>query len=267
MRIVFRSILGSALLTAAVAFQAGAQTPDSRRVLATREELTAALKELEQFAQSSGFSKAFRKQKETEAALLRERLEQGDLRPGDQIGLTVVGEPTLQNQQVKVRSGSAGSTVLLPGLPEISLQGVLRSELQAHLAKELSRYIRDPQIDVQSFVRLSVLGGVGNPGFYDVPASALASDVVMQAGGPANNGDLKKVEVTRGKTVVLSEEAAAEALAQGLSIDQLNLQGGDQISVGVSRTGNPGGRIRNLNEVVRFISITTGLIFLGARIF
>jgi hypothetical protein len=203
----------------------GLLAQDVRRAQATRAELKASLAELAQYAASSGYSSRLREQKEREAALIRSRLEEGDLQVGDYIELAVAGE--------KEYSGSfpvtSGRVLTLPGLPDISLQGVLRSEARDYLTAQLSRFIRDPQVRVRTMIRLSVFGSVAKPGYYQVPADALATDAFMQAGGPAGDADPSKAFIRRGSTEIWPQEAFQDAIRQGLTLDQLNLRAGDQL--------------------------------------
>lgn len=220
----------------------GAQAPQpGPRAMATRAELQAVA--------ASG--------EVTAAAVAQHRLTEGDFQSGDLIALTVLEEQTL-NDTFAVRSGR---TLQLPNLPEMSLRGVLRSELDSVMTAKIATYIRNPQVDAYALVRVAVLGAVGRPGFYSLPAETPVSDVVMIAGGPSN-ADLDKVELRRGQEVVLEEEAMSMALASGTSIDQLNVQGGDQIYVAQKGTGWRG--------VLQTAGLITGIftsIYFATRIF
>ena len=55
-------------------------------------------------------------------------------------------------------------------MPDISLQGVLRSELQDYLTTQLGKYIKRPEVQTTSLVRVAVMGSVNKPGFYQLPA-------------------------------------------------------------------------------------------------
>jgi hypothetical protein len=201
------------------------EAQDTRRAQATRAELEASLAELEKYAASSGYSSRLRDEKTREAGMIRARLEAGDLQVGDQIDIRVEGQPTYSDSFAV----ASGRVLALPGLPDIPLQGVLRSEAQDYLTKQLARYIRDPQVRVRTKIRLSVFGSVGRPGFYQVPADVRADDAFMIAGGPAGDADPKKVFVRRGTNVIWESEALLEAMRQGLTLDQLNLRAGDEL--------------------------------------
>ena len=191
-------------------------------------------------------------------AAIQSRLTEGDLKPGDLVALSVIEESTLTDT-FTVR---AGQTLLLPNIPEFSVKGVLRSELQSFMAQKIAQYVRNPQVDAVALVRVAVLGSVGAPGFYTVPAQMPASQVVMVAGGPGAQGDVNKVELRRGELVVLEEEQMASAFAAGTSVDQLGVQGGDQFFVG----NRPGGLRGALQTVGLITGVFTGIYF-ATRIF
>jgi protein involved in polysaccharide export with SLBB domain len=172
----------------------------------------------------------------TEAEALRQRLAEGDFQPGDRIVLRVSGESTLTDT-FTVRAGRA---LALPNLPEIALKGVLRSELDDYLTKQIGQYIRNPDVDATSLIRVAVLGAVNRPGFYNLPAEMLVGDAVMSAGGPLSNADVRKTVIRRGQVEVASRKRVQDAYARGASLDQLNLHGGDEIVVGQKSGGTMG---------------------------
>jgi hypothetical protein len=68
----------------------------------------------------------------------------------------------------------------------------------------------------------------------------LASDAIMAAGGPAGNADVTKTTVRRGVDEILDEKEVASAVQTGESLDQLNIQSGDEIIVGLKGEGMRG---------------------------
>ncbi len=200
-----------------------ATPPDPTRAQATRAELQASLSEAEAISKGSGQPAADREQKRAEAALIRQRLQEGDLQVGDQVILSVQGESTLTG----TFTVDGGRNLAFPNLPPIPVQGVLRAELKDHLTEQLKRFLRQPVVKVTSTIRLSLLGSVGKPGFYQVPADMLLSDAIMQAGGPPAETD--KSVVRRGTTEIVSTDAFQTALTSGRTLDQLNLRAGDEI--------------------------------------
>jgi hypothetical protein len=234
-----------------------AQEPDSRRVHASRLELEGQLEEIDKVLNSPGYSGRLRANRRAEADLIRQRLAEGDLQVGDQIAIQVVNEAALSDT-VAV---AAGRVLILRGLPEIPLRGVLRSELQGYLTEKLKTYVRDPQIRVQTMIRLSIFGAVGAPGFYQVPAEALAGEAIMSAGGPQGTADPDRTVVRRGGVEILGREAFSDALARGLTLDQLNLRAGDEVFLGQRK--NP----VSLGTILPIFSALSGLTFFIVTVF
>lgn len=192
-----------------------------------REDLEFLHQRLEGVASSSAYSGRIRSRASSDAELIRERLERGDFRVGDQVFLRVEGEPDLP-ESVPVEPGPS---IELPVYGRISLAGVLRSELQDHLTRELGRYINNPVVRTESRVRISIQGSVGSPGFYTVPPEMLLSEAIMQAGGPSSASDLDGMRIERSGQRIWSGDELRDVLAEGRTLDQMNLRAGDQIVV------------------------------------
>ena len=78
-------------------------------------------------------------------------------------------------------------------------------------------------------MRLSIQGAVGAPGFYTVSTDLLIEQALMRAGGPAGTANLGKLRIERGSEVIMEGGEVQQALIEGVTLDQLNLQAGDQI--------------------------------------
>jgi protein involved in polysaccharide export with SLBB domain len=214
--------------------QAAAQDMETRGFEVTREQLQATLVRLEEATTSGGYSRALRQQAEREAELVRSRLETGDFRVGDRIELTVRGQPALAGTFVV----ESGQVIRLPEVGEVSLRGILRSELREHLTRELGRFIRDPAIATESLIRLGIMGQVNSPGFMVLPASMLLEDALMAAGGPTRSANLERIRIDRGGDTVWEGAPLQDALVHGLTLDQLSLRAGDRIDIpGQGSTG------------------------------
>jgi protein involved in polysaccharide export with SLBB domain len=183
------------------------------------------------------------------ARQVKERLEKGDLQPGDRIALRVVGEQTLTD----TFAVTPERVVELPSLPPITVAGVLRSELKPHLTRQLGRYIRNPDLQAEALVRVSMTGAVGRPGFYNLPANVLATDAIMAAGGPSSSADVSRTVIRRGGVPIITEEQVASAVETGESLDQLNVQSGDEIVVGTKGQGFSG--------VLKTMGLISGALF------
>lgn len=162
-----------------------------------------------------------------EAAAIRQRLDEGDLRVGDRVLLYVEGQPQLSDTFNVV----AGRKLVLPDIGEVALAGVLRAELQDHLTAEVGKYLRNPLLRARSLIRLEVMGAVGRPGFYAVPADVLVSDALMIAGGPAGNARMERISIQRGRDVLWDGDRLRAAVVEGRTLDQLGVRAGDAIMV------------------------------------
>lgn len=200
---------------------------DPGRVQVTRADLEVMLRQLDQAAASKTYSQPVRDRARAEAVQIRARLTDGDFQIGDRIFLTVEGEVALTDTFAVM----TGRVLRLPTVGDISLTGVLRSELEPHLLKALGQFLRTPVVQAQSLIRLSLLGEVARPGFYVMPTDMVLSDALMLAGGPNANARLDGIRVERRGELVWSREALRDAVAQGRTIDQLNLQAGDEVLV------------------------------------
>lgn len=210
----------------------------------TRTELEQRLEDYDRLLASSDLGQEERQRMTAEAAAIRQRLQYGDFRVGDRILLSVEGEEALPDTVIV----EPGQIIDLDVFGEVPVGGVLRSEIGEHLAVELSQFIREPDVRASGLVRLAILGSVGRPGFYTMPAETVLSDAIMAAGGPSQNANVDQVRIRRGPERIMDGEQTRLALQQGLTLDQLNIQGGDQVNVPQTR------------GVLRVLSIATGII-------
>ena len=183
-----------------------------------------------------------------EARLIEVRLREGDFQVGDRIFLRVL-EDTALTDTFAVR---AGKVLQLPLVPEIPLAGVLRAELQPYLTEKIGQYVRNPTVEATPLLRIAVLGGVGRPGYYNVPADILLSDALMLAGGPAGNMRLDKSKVQRLGSEIYDADAVQVALNQGVTLDRMNLIGGDAIEIGQDKLGRT-------ETTLRMVSLLVGI--------
>lgn len=224
------------LLLAVPALAAAQQTPavaNPEGLQLDRAALQRLLEEYEQTAESGEYSGEMRDHARRTAQRIRARLENGDFQAGDRISLEVRFEPDLSGEFAV----EPGRTITLPTVGAISLDGVLRSELQSHLEKELGQYLRNPVVQARALIRVAILGQVGNPGFYTLPASTILEDAIMTAGGPDGKADIDKLRVERAGETIWEDDALQTAMREGQTLDQLSLQAGDRIVVPEAHAG------------------------------
>ena len=219
-----RGTLLTILMLAGLASSAMAQiTVDGQRPLATREELERALQQMTPQERDGAKGK-----------IVRQRLAEGDILPGDKIRISVAGDTTLSGTFTVRGDG----TLVAPNVDPINVRGVLRSELEAHLAKELQKYLRNPTVTASSLVRIAVSGSVARAGFYDLPPESAASDAIVAAGGLGGDGDVQKTIVRRNAEPLYDKQQVREFFVSGASLDQMGLHTGDEFFVGRRGSAN-----------------------------
>jgi protein involved in polysaccharide export with SLBB domain len=185
-----------------------------------------------------------------EASLLRSRLQRGDFQEGDRIVVVLENNPKLADT-LQVR---AGRMLQMPRMSDLSLEGVLRSEIGSSLESHLSKYLRNPALRATPLLPIAVLGSVRSPGYYYTSADVVLRDLLMRAGGPANDADLDKMTIRRSGDVIWKASDVRAALSDGMSLDRLHLHAGDEVLV-------PRRRGISLTAVVTALSATTALVF------
>src|SRR5216117_2227690 len=252
-----RSRPGAAGLIAALALVSPAAAPaqtaaDSlaHRTLATRAELDSLARVL-----ASAGSSAQRQTLE----LVRARLGAGDFKAGDRILLQIpalqsavqpAGEPAtlaVAGQPARADTFTVGreQELTLPVGGTIPLRGVLKSET----------------LHARPLIRVSVQGDVQRPGFYFIPPDAPLSDALMAAGGTLRDAKVKDLRVERNGTTILKGRALQEAMAAGRTLETVNLQDGDQLTV------PSGGQVTEHMRFVWLVVSITGGIYGLTRLF
>jgi hypothetical protein len=132
-----RAPLLAALTLLLAAAPLGAQdngSPPVLSALATRQELERAAADLEARAAASRGDE--RERYARAAAAARTRLSAGDFDIGERMLVQFDSLGTVTSDTAIVREGK---TITLRGLPPVSLEGVLRSEVQDYLTKQYAR--------------------------------------------------------------------------------------------------------------------------------
>lgn len=200
---------------------------------ATRTELEAAAQAAESAVLRAPDDKVRRVYQET-ATTYRQRLQYGDFIPGDRILIEVIGD-SLLSDTFTVRSDRK---LPLPNLPDVPLHGVLDSELESHLTKELSKYLRVVELSATVLLRISVLGAVGRQDFITVPVDQALTDVVSSAGGFAGGvPDFRKSTIRRGDKVFLDGRGVQEAFQKGKTVGDLSMRDGDVLYIPAATQG------------------------------
>jgi protein involved in polysaccharide export with SLBB domain len=233
-------LLGALLGPAALAAQAP-NSGDAERPMVARADLEALA--------SSGDAGS--------AARARQRLAAGDFHGGDRIWLMVQGDTALSDtftvwpdQSLHLPSPTTGS---------LSLQGVLRSELQPKLQQYVARFVRNPDVRARPLMRVGIEGEVRSAGYYAVPADAPLSDVFMAAGGTTPNARMEKAKIVRNGRTIMEGRDLEMAMAGGQTLDEVGAREGDQFIM----PKKAGGFSDGLRFTWLIMSVTLGAIALS----
>lgn len=239
---VVRATMGVALRIAALTLFVSSvgralpaqSTPVSSLARATRAQITARTQELQAQLADPKLKSAVRNAGLRELAALTERLEVGDFRVGDRF-LFALRQDSIRVDSVTVRDSL---NIRILNLPEVSLKGVLRSELDDKLSAHVARFLRGASVTTSLYTRIAVLGAVVRPGVYYVPPDQVVSDVVMLAGGPATDANLGELQIRRGGVTILSPKDSKRAIKDGRTLEQLDLQSGDEVTISTKKKVN-----------------------------
>ena len=173
----------------------------------------------------------------------------GDFQPGERIIVITRGDST-RTDTLTVQSDR---TILFQQLPPISLDGVLRSDVQSCISQQLQQYVKHDIVRVIPLVSVGVLGEVVHPGYYRVPLQISLGDLLMVAGGPSAQADMNRVQVRRGRTLLLGEHSVRDAMVRRLPLDELGIDAGDEVILESPHQ-------RNWLLITQIAGVATGLL-------
>jgi protein involved in polysaccharide export with SLBB domain len=145
----------------------------------------------------------------------------GALKPGDVVRLKIWRETDLSGDFLVDERG----TVTLPKLGPTQVVGLSPDSLKTQLISSYSVYLRNPAIDVLLLRRITILGGVRNPGLYPVDPTMTLADAYALAGGISPEGKLNEVELVR------DNQRTSYKLSGTTRIADTPLRSGDQLYV------------------------------------
>jgi SLBB domain len=224
-RICVMSCLVLALVPTYSRAQEGGVDGPARPALASRGALDSLATKTQVAADAAETPVKMREPLRRYAADLRSRLRSGDFQPGDRIIVITRADST----RVDTLTVQSDRTIVLQQLPPISLDGILRSELQSCLSQQLQQYVKHGVVQAIPLVPVGVLGEVVHPGYYRVPLQITLGDLLMVAGGPLPQADMTRIEVRRGRAAFIDAHSARDAMVHRLPLDQLGVDAGDEV--------------------------------------
>lgn len=216
--------------------------------LATRTELEAAAIAFDRLASSTAYSARSRAAARVRAAEVRARIADGDFRVGDRIEVRIGGEVPLMDTVTVLDD----RRVSLRGIREVSLAGVLRSELQMKLRADILEVVRNATVVARPMMRVAVLGTVGAPGYFSVPGETTLDELYTLAGGIATDAASEKSTIVRADTTLVERDGVRLAISSGRTLDELGLRDGDALMV--PRQATPWDRTATLSIVTLFLA-------------
>ncbi|NIR44980.1 MAG: hypothetical protein GWN83_13440 [Gemmatimonadetes bacterium] len=260
MKRLFTILIALALFSPGHRLMAQSIAWDTDHVQASRQELQGMLQRFLGAVQSRAYSERLRSEARAASERITARLEEGDFRVGDRVLIDVEGQEELSDTFIV----SADRSLEIPVVGTVALGGVLRSEIESQLIREIGLFIRDPVVHARALVRVAIFGEIARPGFHLLPPETPITEALMSVGGPTNDADLDKVHIRRGgDRMVLTAEEARVAIQTGRTLDELGLRAGDEIVVPKRSAFAPGEIGRTLLIVTTTI---TGLLFGLAQI-
>ena len=175
---------------------------------------------------------------------------------GDQLGLTLRDVKATREEVVVRPDGNISFSML----ENVRAAGRTPTELDVDLTERLSRFLREPRVDVEVLTFqskiVSVLGAIetlerggvkSGQGRYPLRGKTTVLDIILEAGGTTPDAQIDHVQLIRGDGSFRLD--LRSVLSSGEQTDNVILQGGDIVIV-------PGSSLRSkkvivLGEVVR----------------
>ncbi len=145
--------------------------------------------------------------------------------PGDAISISTFPDTTsfLNN----VFAIDDAGMVEFPILGKFRITGMSIPELQEFLKAQFKAYLRYPNVIVKPMIRVSILGGVPNPGLYYVDEQNSLWEVMKMAGGTSMEEGLTELHWERNHDEVIDD--LIPYFQSGISLRQMGFKSGDQL--------------------------------------
>jgi len=175
------------------------------------------------------------------------------LGPGDLLVLILTGDVEQAHSLEVTREGF----VVIPQVGQVYVANLTLGELRDQLYSRLSRVYSGVrrgarattqfQISVARLrnIQVFVVGDVVRPGAYQISAAGTVLTALYSAGGPTDNGSLRRVEIRRGGKLVDTLDGYAYLL-RGINNSDIRLNNGDVVFIPVH-----GGFVKVAGEVSR----------------
>lgn len=121
------------------------------------------------------------------------------------------------------------TSINIPLIGKMSVKDIPIDSLHKLLVTRFQNYYTDIFVDINFYYRINVFGEVKAPGYYYVKSEDNLVNLLAQAGGPTERGNLGKIRIVNlGSERQLNFE---KVLKSGKNLDSLDLRPGDVVIV------------------------------------
>jgi polysaccharide export outer membrane protein len=200
------------------------------------------------------------------------------IHPGDQLAVSVYGEPTL-TQTVTVLPDS---TIEYPMVGRVAVGGQTPAQATTVLDQAFAKYLRTPIVSIgvvaEGELTVMVLGNVKTPGKYTLPYDSHITDAIAAAGGMGlTDGDYPVARVSDAsgvrdaslQQILRNGDSSADVVLNDDSVvyvpspltfnvevvgavdkpGEISLSEGDRLSTAIAKAGNSANSNADLNDI------------------
>jgi protein involved in polysaccharide export with SLBB domain len=145
------------------------------------------------------------------------------IQPGDHVRITLLGDDKNFTGEFEV---APDSTLKHPIYNRLRVGGVPVSMLKEKIVAFVRQYQREPQLEVEALLKVTVSGEIRTPNIYFLAPETNVSDVISHAGGATDRANLDHVVLTRAGrqlSVNVEEVNSSSPLPTIESGDQINV--------------------------------------------
>ena len=145
------------------------------------------------------------------------------LHPGDRLRVTVLSDDKGLSGEFEV---ARDSTLRHPLYNQVKVAGAPLTVIRSRLVGFLTRFQREPQLELQPLLKVTIFGAVRSPNVYYFPPETSLADAIAMAGGGTDDANFEDVHVLRNGrrasfNLLKQTNPAAETIRSG---DQITIQ-------------------------------------------
>jgi polysaccharide export outer membrane protein len=169
------------------------------------------------------------------------------LRPGDHLRITVLSDDKNLSGEFEV---APDSSLKHPLYNQVKVAGVPVSQLKGIIASFLRKFQKEPLLELEPLLKVTVGGEVKAPSVYLLPPETTLMDAIARAGGPTERANPDQVAVLRD-----GHKLALNLGELGSRHEMLTIQSGDHVSLAPRRNVGTG-----ISRIRPFLAVTASLL-------